>query len=71
MNATKTKLVWIGKRKYSREKLNVSSKLEWGSTTFSLLGIKFSVNLDDIPDLNYNSVLERVKNYCLIGTKDH
>ena len=71
MNAIKTKLVWIGKRKYSREKSNVSSKLEWGSTTFSLLGIKFCVSLNDIPDLNYNSALERVNNYCLFGTKDH
>ena len=46
MNTTKTKLVWIGRKKYCREKINTSFNLEWGSTTFDLLGITFSVNLN-------------------------
>ena len=61
MNTTKTKLVWIGKRKHSRDKLNVSSKLEWGATSFKLLGITFSVNLNEIPSLNYPTALEKSK----------
>ena len=46
MNTTKTK-VWIGRKKYCREKINTSFNLEWGSTTFDLLGITFSVNLNE------------------------
>ena len=36
------------------EKLNVNSKLQWGTNTFTLLGIQFSVDLELIPSLNYN-----------------
>ena len=61
MNTTKTKLIWIGRKRYSREKLDTSSKLQWGSTTFNLLGIIFSVNLDDMPSLNYSVALEKSK----------
>ena len=65
MNTTKTKLVWIGKRKHCRDKLNVSSKLEWGTTIFKLLGITFSVNLNEIPSLNYPPALEKSKKILL------
>ena len=65
MNTTKTKLVWIGKRKHSKDKLNMSSKLEWGTTTFRLLGIIFSVNLNEIPSLNYTPALEKSKKILL------
>ena len=57
MNTTKTKLIWIGRKKYSKEKINISAKLQWGTTTFNLLGIIFSVNLDDMPSLNYSSAI--------------
>ena len=61
MNTTKTKLIWIGRKKYSKEKINISTKLQWGTTIFNLLGITFSVNLDDIPSLNYSTTIEKSK----------
>ena len=56
----KTKVIWIGKRKNSKEKLKVSEKLNWGETHFRLLGLQFSVNLETMPDLNYKIAIEKV-----------
>ena len=58
MNTTKTKVIWIGDKKHSSEKLPVSYKLEWGTDRFNLLGVLFSVDLEDIPALNYCLYLE-------------
>ena len=40
------------------EKLNVNSKLQWGTDRFNLLGIQFSVDLELIPSLNYNKAMD-------------
>ena len=61
MNTTKTKVIWIGDKRHSTDKLPVSYRLEWGTTTFNLLGIPFSVNLDDIPVLNIPPLLDKTK----------
>ena len=38
-------------------------KLDWGSTTFSLLGINFSVELEKITDMNFNNELPKIKSF--------
>ena len=60
VNSEKTKVIWIGKRKNSKEKLKVSEKLNWGETHFRLLGLQFSINLEKMPDLNYKIAIEKV-----------
>ena len=45
MNTEKTKLVWLGRMRPSKEKLDVALLMSWGSTEFTLLGINFSVDL--------------------------
>ena len=50
MNTTKTKVIWIGDKKHSSKKLPVLHKLEWGT-----------VNLDEIPALNYSTAFEKAK----------
>lgn len=56
INFTKTKMVWIGSKKFSKDVFHHSRwKLTWNNTTFDLLGIKFSVNLQEMPELNYKS----------------
>ena len=45
--------------KYSRDKIDVSYKLEWGIQQFKLLGIHFSVNLGEMPRLNHIKALEQ------------
>ena len=59
MNTDKTKVIWIGKKRYAKDKLKVSVKLDWGQTEFKLLGLHFSVNLLDIPHLNYSLALKK------------
>ena len=35
MNTSKTKLIWIGRKTFLKEKINTNCKLEWGATDFS------------------------------------
>ena len=60
MNTEKTKIIWLGRKKTSKDKLNVTQNLEWGSAEFKLLGITFSTNLDAIPKLNFEGILNNV-----------
>ena len=54
MNKEKTKLVLLGRKKHSREKLNVTSTLQWNVTEFTLLGITYSVDLAKMQEINYD-----------------
>lgn len=50
-----------GSRKFSDPVFHHTRwKLDWGSTTFSLLGIEFCVELDKITVLNYNIQLPKI-----------
>ena len=54
MYSSKTKIVWLVLKKNSSEVFHHSRwKLYWGSTSFNLLGIEFSGDLDKITSLNY------------------
>ena len=55
LNKSKTKLIWIGRKKHSKDKLNVTMHLDWGHTQFTLLGLKYDVDLQKIPLLNFQS----------------
>ena len=61
MNTTKTEVIWTGDKKHISKKLPVSHKLERGTDRFNLLGVLFSVNLDEIPALNYSTAFEKAK----------
>ena len=56
----KTKVIWIGRKRYSKDKLNVTAQLDWGNVEFNLLGITFSVDLDTMVELNYNKAIDKV-----------
>ena len=60
MNTSKTKLIWIGRKKFSKEKINTNCKLEWGATDFSFLGIEFNAELNKIPEINFPNVLSKI-----------
>ena len=36
VNTDKTMLVWIGKKRYSKDKFNINKNLLWGSTHFQI-----------------------------------
>ena len=61
MNVEKTKVIWIGRRNNSNEKLKISTKLSWGGNSFSLLGIDYTTKIDDMTEINFNKTLETCK----------
>ena len=69
INTDKTKLVWIGKKRYSKCEFDVGRTLEWGSKTFTLLGITFSVELGTMIELNYNLVLDQIEKLLYTWTQ--
>ena len=61
MNREKTKVIWIGRKRFSKEKLNVKENLNWGNIDFNLLGIEFTTNLNEIPSKNYAKALNNIQ----------
>lgn len=62
INFTKTKMVWIGSKKFSKDVFHHSRwKLSWNNLNFELLGIKFSVKLDEMEELNYLPKLSEIR----------
>ena len=61
MNKSKTKLIWIGRKKFSKEKINTNQNLEWGVTEFIFWGIHFSVDLNNMPEINYPKVVTKIE----------
>ena len=57
MNPSKTKLIWLGRNRFSKDKLKVKVKLDWNNQPFSVLGITFDRDLNQIIELNYEKVL--------------
>ena len=47
-NTNKTKIIWIEKKRYSKDKVEGVADLAWGTPKFNLLGIEFSVDLENI-----------------------
>ena len=62
INLEKTNVIWIGSKKHSQDKICVKWGLKWGSNTFKLLGITFSVDLDLMIVLNYKPRLKEIEN---------
>ena len=59
MNKDKTKVIWIGRKKFSKDKLKTTPQLTWGDTTFTLLGLTYSVNLVEMIPLNYDKYIKQ------------
>ena len=61
MNSSKSKMIWIGRKKHSKDKLNCNVHFDWNNDCFSLLGLEFHVHLDKMDEINYNLALIKVK----------
>ena len=70
LNKDKTKMVWIGRKKHCKEKLDISIPLNWACTEFDLLGIKFSVDLETMINLNYKDIVTTLNNQLNNWKKD-
>ena len=60
MNTEKTKTIWFGSKRGSKDKLAISSDLVWDDSEFTLLGLEFSVNLPSIPIKNYSKAISSI-----------
>ena len=61
MNSEKTTVIWIGRKKHSKDKIQTKFKLQWNITTFDLLGLNFNVNLQEMVDINFNKAILKSK----------
>ena len=61
INSSKTKAVWIGSKKFGGETVNHRFKFEWNQTEFTILGIRFSSNLNNMIELNYKEKLSQIE----------
>lgn len=60
-NITKTQCIWFGEKAGSEDVLCPHYKLQWNNPYFTVLGITFSVNIDDIFDLNCNDKMLEIE----------
>ena len=61
INSSKTKAVWIGSKKFSGETFNHRFKFKWNQKEFTILGIRFSCNLNNMIELNYKEKLSQTE----------
>ena len=61
INIDKTQVTWIGSKKYSKDKMCLNYNLQWGKTSFSMLGIDYDVNLHKMVELNYDKKLVKIR----------
>ena len=55
INTTKTKVVWIGSKRYSDLVLCPETNLSWSCSNFKVLGLNFSLDLECMPSLNFRA----------------
>ena len=53
INFDKTQVVWIGSKKYSTSTIKTKWKLSWGAKKFKVLGIIFTIDLEQMIKENY------------------
>ena len=61
INTEKKQVVWFGSLKDSIETLCPEYNLDRNNKTFTLLGVKFSTDLNEIGNLNYDAKIEEIK----------
>ena len=61
INNSKTEAVWIGSKKFSGKTFNHRFKVEWNQKEFTVFGIRFSCNLNNMIELNYKEKLSQIE----------
>ena len=69
INVEKTRVIWFGSMKGSNLKLCEDTNLSWDQGIFTVLGVKFSTNLNDMLNLNYNEKVREIKNLLINWSK--
>ena len=71
LNYSNTQTVWIGSKKFCNDILIPDSNFNWNTIRFTLLGINFDVDLHNIPKLNYDPKLVKIKSILNQWGKRH
>ena len=61
INYNKSQVIWIGSKKDSKIRYLPNLKLEWNPKVFKILGIKFTTNIDEITNINFQNKLFEIK----------
>ena len=69
VNMEKTRLIWFGSLSGSDRTLFQDLNLCWDQGTFNLLGVKFSVDLENMVNINYEEKLREIKNLLIQWSK--
>ena len=71
VNKDKTQIAWIGKKKTSKDKISLSNCTFSTVSTFELLGINISLDLDNCANLNYSEKIIEIKEVISRWNKRH
>ena len=69
LNYSKTNVIWLGSKKFSKQVFHYRYKLQWGATKFCLLGIKFNTNLKEMISENFDPKLEEINLLIKVWSK--
>ena len=69
VNMDKTKVVWFGSMKNSKQKLCLDENLSWEEGVFTLLGVKFTINLENMIKINYEEKIRDIKSLLIQWSK--
>jgi len=61
VNIEKTKAIWIGKLRRNTEELCKDLKLAWTEEEFTVLGVKFNVDITDITQINLQGKIVKMQ----------
>lgn len=59
---SKTKAVWIGSKMFRGETFNHRFKLDWIQGQFTIPGIKFSCNLEEMIEIKIEDKIKQMEN---------
>ena len=71
MNFEKTQIVWIGSKKNSNVRYMRDKNFIWNPGIFKVLGINFSVNIEEIVSLNYKNKLKEIEGLFKLWSRRH
>ena len=69
INKDKTQVIWFGSRKNSDVTLCNEHKLSWVKGQFKILGITFSLNLQEMVKINYDGKIREIKSLLISWSK--
>ena len=69
VNIEKTKVIWLSSLKDSNNRICSEHNLSWEKGSFTVLGVKFTLQLKDMIKINYNDKIREIKNLLMQWSK--